>query len=240
MNMPVRLAISVLSISVLGPAQAQRCEAISGPQQVRLVELYTSEGCNSCPPADQWLSTLQRRPDVLAVAFHVDYWDRLGWVDRFGSAAHTQRQAEQQRTSGAGFSYTPQVLVDGRDWRRWPALPAAHGAARVNIMLRRQGDGRVDAQVEPLAGVPLRLGAWWAAVEDGHVSVVKAGENNGATLHHDHVVRSYTTLPAWPAGVRRWSLDAPQRGEGGRPRRLLFVVTDADSGTPLQAAQLTC
>ena len=74
-----------------------------------MVELYTSEGCSSCPPADRWLSALKDGPPVVALAFHVDYWDRLGWKDRNASPAYTRRQAAQQRFNGARFSYTPQV-----------------------------------------------------------------------------------------------------------------------------------
>lgn len=223
------------------PAQAQRCEATSGPQQMLLVELYTSEGCNSCPPADRWLSTLKARPDVLAAAFHVDYWDRLGWKDRFGSARHTERQAEQQRSSGAGFSYTPQVLVNGRDWRRWPGLPVSSaGRAVVQIHLSRDSDQHVAVQVTPQPGAPARLAAWWAVLEDGHVSAVKAGENQGVTLQHDHVVRAYGRQPAWGMAVQKWSLEAPRRGEGGRATRVLVVVTDPSNATPLQAVRLDC
>ncbi|HUG25789.1 DUF1223 domain-containing protein, partial [Piscinibacter sp.] len=90
-------------------AAAPQCSARSGPAAAPLVELYTSEGCNSCPPADRWLSALKDRPGVVALAFHVDYWDGLGWKDRFASPLHTQRQAQQRAVNGARFSYTPQV-----------------------------------------------------------------------------------------------------------------------------------
>ncbi|HSW03711.1 DUF1223 domain-containing protein [Aquabacterium sp.] len=242
MTNPSRWAAALVALGATAlSAQAQRCEATSGPQQALLVELYTSEGCNSCPPADRWLSMLKSRPEVLAAAFHVDYWDRLGWKDRFGSARFTERQAEQQASSGAGFSYTPQVLVNGRDWRRWPALPAmAAAAAIVQIHLLRDNDQRVSVQVTPQPGAPARLAAWWALLEDGHVSAVKAGENSGVTLQHDHVVRAYGRQPAWAAAARHWPLDVPRRGEGGRATRLLLVVTDGRSGAPLQAVQLGC
>lgn len=222
------------------PVAAQRCEARSGAQQALLVELYTSEGCNSCPPADRWLSSLKPRPEVLAAAFHVDYWDRLGWKDRFGSAEYSQRQVAQQRSSGAGFSYTPQVLVNGRDWRRWPELPASGVNAPVQVQLLRESEQRVSVQVTPLGGAPARLAAWWVVLEDGHVSAVKSGENQGVTLRHDHVVRAYGLEPAWAAAPRHWTLEAPRLGEGGRPARLLLVVTDPSSGAPLQAVQLAC
>lgn len=231
------------ALALAAPAAAQTCQARSPEQQVLLVELYTSEGCNSCPPADRWLSTLKGRPQVLAAAFHVDYWDRLGWTDRFGDARHTERQAEVARQGGARFSYTPQVLVNGRDWRGWPTLPIVAAPAAVQLTLAR-GDGpRVNVQVTPQRGAPARLALWWAVLEDGHVSRVSAGENLGVTLQHDHVVRHYGRLPAWAArtgAAQALQLDAAQNGEGGRKVRLLVVVTDAVTGAPLQAAQLVC
>jgi hypothetical protein len=182
---------------------------------------------------------------VLAAAFHVDYWDSLGWVDRFGSARHTARQAEQQRASGARFNYTPQVLVNGRDWRGWPTLPAGDAPALVQITLRRVDARQVEVNVGAGRGAPPRLALWWALLEDGHVTQVGAGENHGQRLRHDHVVRQYGQLPAWDASAagaapRDWRLTAPHNGEGGHAARLLVVVTDAATGAPLQAVQLDC
>ena len=218
------------------------CIARSTAQQTLLIELYTSEGCNSCPPADRWLSSLKGRPQVLAAAFHVDYWDRLGWVDRFGSPRHTERQAQQQRSSGAGFSYTPQVLANGRDWRGAPTLPILDKAALVQVDAQRVGAQQVAVQVLPKAGAPARLGLWWAMLEDGHVSAVRAGENQGVTLHHDLVVRQYGLLPAWAASTGQpaaLAIDLAAAQEKGGPKaRLLMVVTEASTGAPLQALQL--
>ena len=241
------LLLCALALPPTG-ASAQTCQARSPDRQALLVELYTSEGCNSCPPADRWLSLLKgapAQPPVLAVAFHVDYWDRLGWVDRFGSARHTERQAEQQRSSGARFSYTPQVLVNGRDWRGWPTLPVLDAPALVRIDLRRQDAQQVTASITPLRGAPARLALWWAVLEDDHSSAVGAGENHGATLRHDHVVRQYGRVAVWgiepgASAAHDERLMASPNGEGGRKARLLVVVTDAVTGAPLQAAQLTC
>ncbi len=233
-----------LALATTLPALAQpaaSCTARSGERQAMLVELYTSEGCNSCPPADRWLSTLKSKPELLAAAFHVDYWDRLGWVDRFASARHTERQAEQQRTAGAGFSYTPQVLVNGRDWRGAPSLPVLDAKARVQIALRRVDERQVAVAITPQPGAPARLALWWALLEDGHVSAVAAGENHGVSLRHDHVVRQYGRLAAWTSSAtQELQLMAGANGEGGRKARLLVVVTDATTGAPLQAAQLGC
>jgi hypothetical protein len=219
-------------------AHAQPCRAESGAQVPVVVELYTSEGCNSCPPADRWLSTLKDRPGVLAAAFHVDYWDRLGWKDRFASARHTERQAQQQAAAGARYSYTPQVVVNGRDWRRWPKLPAPGTNAPVRMSMQRVGE-QVELQVQPIHDTRQRWALWWAAVEDGHVSDVLAGENSGVSLHHDHVVRHHGSIAPFSSALSR-RIDVPQRGEGGRALRVLAVVTDAASGATAQALQLRC
>ena len=236
-----------LALAASGAAAAgatDSCQARSGDRQAMLIELYTSEGCNSCPPADRWLTSLKGRSDVLAAAFHVDYWDRLGWVDRFGSARHTERQAQQQRSSGAGFSYTPQVLANGRDWRGAPTLPVLDKTALVQLDAQRIDAQRVAVQVAPKAGAPGRLALWWALLEDGHVSAVRAGENQGVTLHHDHVVRQYGQVPAWAASVGQpaaLAIDLPAAKEKSGPKaRLLLVVTEAITGAPLQALQLGC
>jgi hypothetical protein len=238
------LALLASAAAVAGP---ETCQAQSPDSQVQLIELFTSEGCSSCPPADRWLSTLKGRPQVLAAAFHVDYWDRLGWRDRFSDPAFTARQKAWVRREAGRFAYTPQVLVNGRDWRGWPTLPLQAAPARVRIELQRGAAQAVQARVTPLAGAPTRLALWWASLEDGHRSLVRAGENSGAQLHHDHVVRHYGELPAWPAltgTAQRWTLEAggpgAEKAESGHKARFLVVVTDALSGVPLQAAQLDC
>lgn len=228
---------------------ADRCVAKSGARTLPLVELYTSEGCSSCPPADRWLAaSFPPGADApgAALAFHVDYWDRLGWKDRFASPAFTARQAEQQAANGARFSYTPQVVVDGRDRKDWPGIAVPLGgsrpAASVDLVLAREGE-RVTATVAATALSPKRLAAWWAITEQGHVTAVKAGENSGATLQHDYVVRDYRTVPAWsPRAGATQSLvyQLPARTEAARPREVNLVVVDADSGRPVQALKLAC
>ena len=260
MTASIRLNLPLLVITCLAtvsssiwsaPATVASCQAVSPVQQQTVVELYTSEGCDSCPPADRWLSTLKRRPDVLAAAFHVVYWDRLGWKDRFADPAFTARQAAGQSRSGATFNYTPQVLVNGRDWRRWPELPPSRPPAVVQIVVKRSLNDRVDVQVLPGAQAPAQLGLWWAVLEDGHLSAVKAGENAGVTLQHDHVVRATGVRPSWRReATDPWVIQLPKLADLSRPAasavviarasRLLVVVTDAATGTPLQAVELAC
>lgn len=234
------------SIAALSPAAAlaQNCERHAAAQPPALVELYTSEGCSSCPPADRWLSTLKGRSDVIALAFHVNYWDRLGWPDRFATPATTERQHLLAQRSGSSQVYTPQVLLNGRDWRQWSgAAPARLPSSTVSLTLRRDGS-TVSASIGPAAS---RLAGYWAVLEDGHSSRVRAGENAGETLKHDHVVTLYRPVEAWSAreGARELSLALPAAsaiaGAGNTaPRRVVFVVTDAASQRPLQALALAC
>lgn len=241
---------ALLALLALTAAQTQAagtCSARSGPAVTPVVELYTSEGCNSCPPADQWLSRLKADPGVVALAFHVDYWDRLGWKDRFASAAYTQRQAQSQRGSGARFSYTPQVIVDGVDRPEWSRLStplSAKGrpASSVEVRLSREGN-HFTASVAAGVGAPARLAAYWAVTEQGHVSAVKAGENDGVTLRHDYVVREYHPVTAWNAAPDTPAVlayDVSAEADAAHPRTVNLVIVNADSGRPVQAVKLGC
>jgi hypothetical protein len=227
-------------------AQSPACRASSGPRAPAVVELYTSEGCSSCPPADRWLSALQSRPDVVALAFHVDYWDRLGWKDRFAQAGFSQRQVASQRTSGAKFPYTPQVIVDGRDTPGWSslsvaALGAGAGAAPVALALERQADAlQLTVAPQPGGALPAHLGGYVAVVDDGLMTQVGAGENKGATLRQDAVVRELLAWTAGTAGVQTLRFVPKAAAEAGATRRWIAVATDADTGRPLQAVVLAC
>jgi hypothetical protein len=240
------LPCGLFAFAMLAPAHAApMCSAHSAATVTSVVELYTSEGCNSCPPADRWLSTLKADAPVVALAFHVDYWDRLGWKDRFASPAFTQRQAQQQRSSGARFSYTPQVMIDGADRPDWPGVPIIGSlprpAATVDAQLVRDGN-RVTASVTPRPGAPTRLAAYWAVTEQAHVSAVKAGENEGATLRHDFVVRDYRPVAAWMAQPDAATLQFELSGDAdaAHPRQINLVIVNADTGRPVQAVKLGC
>ena len=241
------LAVVMAGLAAVAPASrgADACLAKSPALVTPVVELYTSEGCNSCPPADRWMSTLKADPNVVALAFHVDYWDRLGWKDRFSNAVFTERQATQQSVNGARFSYTPQVVVDGHDRKDWPSLAAPiaeRAAAPVELALSRDGE-HVTATVVARAKAPKRLAAYWAVTEQNHVTSVKAGENEGATLHHDFVVRDYRPVAPWaPAGdtPRTLAFDLPPATDAAHPRQVNLVVVDADTGRPVQALKLGC
>ncbi len=246
--MPMRLNpwLAAAALFASAPvALAQRgasCSARSGDSIVPVIELYTSEGCSSCPPADRWLSRIRSDTPVVALAFHVNYWDRLGWPDRFASGEFTRRQAEQQAVNGARVSYTPQVVVQGRDRPDWPGLalpPVLAGSPPVDVAIT--GDGRrFDATVQMRPGAPSRLAAYWAVTENGHRSAVTAGENAGEKLAHDHVVRELHRVPPWTGASIRLSFSPSAAADAAHPRALSLVVIDAATGRPLQALRLPC
>jgi len=204
---PLKSALIALTILGLGaPARAAQCTAESAAGTAALVELYTSEGCDSCPAADRWLSSLGGRryaPDrVVPIALHVDYWDYIGWKDPYARHEFSARQRMLARQRRARLVYTPQVLVQGRDfaWRsrdfegevaRINAQPAR---AKIALRLAAPHDDafEVEASVELLdrsqtGGAALYL----AAYESKLVSHVAAGENRGKTLAHDYVVHQW-------------------------------------------------
>ena len=238
------LAIAA-AVAAAAPAQAapSACTARSGPTVPTVVELYTSQGCSSCPPAERWLSGLKAREGVVTLAFHVDYWDYIGWKDRYAQPQFTQRQNGSQRTSGARFAYTPQVILDSRDAPAWNTLPAAalqpRRPATVALALAREGDG-LALTVTPGADAPAALSGYVAVVDDGLSTPVGAGENRGATLQQDAVVREL--LPWNLAGRQPATLHFAPRAapEGGAARHWVAVATDGPFGKPVQALTLAC
>lgn len=221
-------------------AGAPACEVASGDRLTPVIELYTSEGCSSCPPADQWLSTLKGQP-VVAQAFHVAYWDYIGWKDRFANPAFTTRQKEVATANGLSGIYTPQLVRNGRDWSQW-RLPGQSidlkAPARAAITLRRsEGVDGFEARVTPTAGA----GAWtayWTVTEHNHSSRVKAGENSGEFLKHDFVVRQYAPVGHYQ-GVQSLKFFAIA-AQPEHPRQINLIVSDVQTGAPMQAVSLQC
>ena len=224
-------------------AATPRCEVQSGPQRTPVIELFTSEGCSSCPPADQWLSSL-KSTSVVAQAFHVGYWDYIGWVDRFATTANTQRQRELANTNHLSSIYTPQLVRNGRDWPQWrgassrPNGPASADAARATITLQRtDGTDQFSARVTPAEGVA-QWSAYWTVTEHGHNSRVKAGENRGEFLQHDFVVRQYTPVGRYQGAQTLGFVAIAETA--AHPRQINLVIQDPKTGDPLQAVSLQC
>jgi hypothetical protein len=251
MSLPTRkiLAVAVLFATASSSFSApNECTATSGSKLTPVLELFTSEGCSSCPPADQWASSLKDK-NVVVQAFHVGYWDYIGWVDRFAAPAYTQRQREIAARNRLRSIYTPQVVLNGQDWAGWSrsAVPSASEPARASITLRQRGPDQFEASVTPLATgqsqpLPASWSAYWTVTEHGHNSKVQAGENAGEFLKHDFVVRQYTQAGDYKtgdAGAQKLTFRsiAPTPGHA---RQVNLVVYDPQTGRTLQALSLQC
>jgi len=239
----------------LGTAQAAQCTAKSAERTVALVELYTSEGCDSCPPADRWLSSLGPRgfaPDrVVPVALHVDYWDYIGWKDPYARQAHSARQRKMAKLARAAMVYTPQVLLQGRDFRDWRSggfeqavsrINATPAKARISLNLdtRRPEFLEVEAAAELLEAAPSpELALYLGAYENKLVSEVKAGENRGKTLPHDYVVLQWAGPLEFKGGRlrERQALPLLPKAAPGHSGVVAFVQNRA-TGEVLQALML--
>ena len=234
---PRSLLLLALALPLVAVAASPVCEVKSGDKITPVLELYTSEGCSSCPPADQWLSTLKGQP-VVAQAFHVGYWDYIGWVDRFATPANTTRQREIANLNRLRSIYTPQFVRNGQDWRDYTRVLDSTTPAKANIVMQRtQGADSFKATVTPASGVE-SWSAYWTVTEHGHSSRVKAGENSGEFLKHDFVVRQYTPVGTYQgAQTLNFSSIAAQ---AEHPRQINLVVSDPKTGTPLQAVSLSC
>jgi hypothetical protein len=190
----------MLILILIFPAAAVHAAPVtlqSPTQQVSLLELYTSEGCSSCPPADIWLSRLKTDPrlwqQVVPVAFHVDYWDYIGWPDRFATPEFSQRQRHYAQTGHIRSVYTPGLVLNGSEWRRWfsdPTLqlatPAEVGSLRLDI-----DRGQTVVSFMPLQALPTQLELHLAVLGFDLISEVRAGENDGRRLTHDFAVLGY-------------------------------------------------
>ena len=251
----MRAAILVVGMALMpGVAwSAATCQARSAATTGNLLELYTSEGCSSCPPADRWFGELSADADsqgLSLLAFHVDYWDDIGWPDRFAQHAFTLRQSSRARAGGSSTVYTPQVMLSSRLDLRWnkPAqvVAALAEAGRKPSGVELQLSARPNSDkwlVEIRASQLLRADSnpriYLAMYENGLSSTVKAGENAGSTLRHERVVRGL--WGPWPLAAtgttRALQVTAPKLAN---PANLGFTafVQDEKSGVTLQALSL--
>jgi hypothetical protein len=228
--MSFRLAAPLVLSAVLAPVVA------SAAERPVVVELFTSQGCSSCPPANAYLNELARdRSDVLALAFHVTYWDRLGWKDPFSMEAATERQDRYGHKFGDG-SYTPEIVIDGasshvgsRRDEVGPAIEAAkrqgHTATSVSIA-RQSGQLTIDVAEGSGNGKVLLVG-----FDHAHETPIRRGENGGRTLRESNVVRSVREVADWQGKALRISEKFPD-GED------VAVIVQAKDGRIVGASRL--
>ncbi|PYR55651.1 MAG: DUF1223 domain-containing protein [Acidobacteria bacterium] len=204
-----------------------------------LVELFTSEGCSSCPPADDLLSRLARTQpvagaQVIPLGLHVDYWDALGWKDPLSSGDATRRQQNYAASLGNADVYTPQMVVDGRDAfvgsderLARDAIQRAAARPHARLAVRAVPDGSaisiaLDVTALPPDAAKEGVDAFAAIVEDGITTIVKRGENGGRTLHHDAGVRRLLTLSR--KNDAAFAASAIRLADGWTPSRLAVVA----------------
>ena len=238
----MKFALSILLLSVATAARAQTgLVARTGPMHTQLVELFTSEGCNSCPPAEEWMSGLRARSGLwtnfVPVAFHVDYWDHLGWPDRFSSPQFTERQRAYVRTWRGDTMYTPCVVLDGNAWKLWrnldaPPTPRSEKSGIVEIETR--GTNSFFVRFFPVGTGPWKFNA---ALFGSDIEVeVKAGENAGRTLRHDFTVLSYTNGPLAATDPPSAEFTLGPTAEKPPETGIAVWITRRNSTVPVQAA----
>lgn len=225
------------------------CDAHSGPKTAALIELYTSEGCSSCPPADRQLSNLRQALDpaaeVVPLALHVGYWDYIGWKDGYAQDAFGERQSWLVHANKQMTLYTPQFFVSGTELRSWQRglrdtvrqLNLLPPAAAIRLRAGLSADGRLALHAEASAREGAEPAALYLAVaESGLVTKVMRGENGGATLAHDHVVREWIGPVRLAGGTAQVQREIALPAAWNRARlEVIAFVQDERSGSVLQA-----
>lgn len=238
---PSRLLL-VLALAMALGAPDDAAAAVDGAPPV-VVELFTSQGCSSCPPADAILAELAERSDLVALSLHVDYWDYIGWKDPFGSPLHTTRQRNYASELGLRYVFTPQVVVDGAAsvvGSDRAALEQAIAQAKsrtkpLSVIFSNEGGGRVFVSdgVAPPGGAAV----WLAVYDEEHATVVKRGENAGRELRSANVVRRLERIGTWTGNSLEIPLDFA--GAAARGRYACAVIVQAgEHGAVLGAAKI--
>lgn len=236
--MAVATVAATIAVSRAEPVQT----VTSGPARAALLELYTSEGCSSCPPAEGWFSRLAADArlwnDVVPVAFHVDYWDHLGWTDVFANADFSERQRDYAAAWKSDRVYTPGFVWNGSEWRGWfgeKPLPATNGApGLLTASITKTG---VEVSFAPAALVSEKIMAHVAVLGMGLERKVTTGENKNRTLKHDFVVLDYQKAELTASGGAWTGRTAWRVPKDPAPaRHALAVWVSTERGGPVQAA----
>lgn len=233
-------AAGLMAGSAFAPATSQARAAAEGPWAI---ELFTSQGCSSCPPADKMLGRLARRPDIVALSFHITYWDHIGWKDPFASAAATERQRAYAQSLNQRYVYTPEMVFDGQahdtgtrsgDVDQMIARMRVRSTPRATPKLERTADGALlirleAAKIENTADVTL------AVYDRRHSTPVRRGENGGATLENFNVVRRLERVASWNGKEASFTVAADRFAPG---QGVAVLVQAADHGAILGCNKL--
>ena len=207
MTKPLKLSALVLAAALtIVPA------ALRADDSKVVLELFTSQGCSSCPSADAYLGELAAtRDDVVALSFHVDYWNYIGWEDRFATEETTARQRDYGRALGIAYVYTPQLVIDGashvvgsrkHDVKNAIAVSKAAKARRVPVALTSNAPDRLTVEIGEDDGYYGAATVWLVSVDREHTTAVDAGENRGRTLVNYNVVRDYRSIGRWTGSAK--------------------------------------
>jgi hypothetical protein len=224
----------------LAPVRAEGGKASAAPV---VVELFTSQGCSSCPPADALLTELAKEPGVIALSMHVDYWDYIGWSDPYSSPQITARQQSYAKDLKIRYVYTPQILVDGRvavvgsrrDSVRSAVAQAALRGKPLDVRLVPDDGGKI---IIPAGHAPDGGASVWLAVYDRvHETVVERGENAGRTLRNSNVVRDLVKVGTWTGEAMEIPVDLAAAVAQGRDG-CAVIVQQGRTGPILGAAAM--
>lgn len=210
-------------------------------QNTPVVELYTSQGCSSCPPADELLGELVARGEIIALSLHVDYWDYLGWRDIFASPDHTRRQVAYRDAVKARSVYTPQIIVNGVDRivgsNRVEVLASIrrHATAPVNADIDlRVVDGMLKADITPIRPASSPCTVWVVAYRSPSPVEIEEGENRGRTITYSNVAQSFMRLGVWPGGKPTEVMAPIPSGASG----MAVILQEGDYGRIIAAAKI--
>ncbi len=237
--MTVRIYALALNVILLGSQaiQAQEIQFSSSEKQVALIELYTSQGCSSCPPADEWVSELQDVPglwsEFVPVAFHVDYWDYLGWKDRFSKKKFSDRHRLHKHQGHAGVVYTPGFFLNGKEWRsrlgRKPPSLGENLVGKISASLNQYILKVSYDSHKKINQATLNV----AILGFGYQTPINAGENSNRVLNENFVLLSHTKHAS---ANNRWEITLPKQVTPRADKYAIAVwISQGVDLTPLQA-----
>lgn len=225
------LALALFSLPVLAGAGLTAGNARAQTAPLVVLELFTSQGCNSCPPADALMPDWMREPGVLPISLHVDYWDYLGWKDTFGRKGHGVRQKDYAHNAGSRQIYTPQVVVNGR----FAAIGSNRDAVDTAILKARKQQAvalkaeRGKLRVAALPGFSGEAKLLLCRFDLRHDVTIERGENHGRTLSYHNVAKSWTEIGRWTGQAA--TFDLPDLGSPDWSREGAVVMLQTLNGT---------
>lgn len=240
----LQLSCCALLLFILPLASQAQNHWQSSEQQATLLELFTSEGCSSCPVADRWLSRWTKRDElwneIIPIAYHVDYWDDLGWPDKFASPSHSQRQYNYRKQNHSNSVYTPAFMVSGQEWRGFfsrKPFPFAPNN-KVGVLRGSLESNQLLVTFNNIIPFKKPLTLHIALIGMNIESKIMAGENKGKVLNHDFVaLKTYQSVSDKDSKHYQWQQEIPTQAiKNETVDAIAFWITEQNKMTPIQAA----